>query len=143
MNTYRPTVCLLILALLLATLPVPAVAAPFDPTVLRVTVEESLWLAYHAAPEPPEGDIVKLYRVKKAEVAILSGSREFAVHTFTPQDGKPHTFTIPHGVPNLKIRLRTWTADDLVWTVTTDYKNAASVVVRAVPHPLAVATPGL
>jgi hypothetical protein len=144
MDTNRHVICLLIaLALLVAPL-APAGAAPFDPSVLKATVDDSLWLKYHAAPEPPDGDLVKLYRVKKAEVAILSGSREFAAHTFTAKDNKPHTFSIPHGVPNLKVRLRTWTADDQEWTTLYDYKEiGGSLTVRAVPNPLAVYTPGI
>ena len=143
MDTYRPIICLLIAAALLVS-PLTSAAAPFDPTTLKVTVDDSLWLKYHTGPEPPDGDIIKLYRVKKAEVAILSGNREFAAHLFSPQDAKPYTFSIPHGVPNLKIRLKTWTADDNVWTTLYDYKEiGSSLVVRAVQHPLAVHTPGI
>lgn len=144
MDTPRPIICLLIAAVLLVSILTPAAAAPFDPAILKVSVDDSLWLKYHAGPEPPDGDIIQLYRVKKVEVALLSGSREFAAHLFSPRDAKPYTFSIPHGVPNLKIRLKTWTADDIVWTTIYDYKEiGSSLVVRAVPHPLAVHTPGI
>jgi len=139
----RLAISLIVLGLLLATV-LPAAAAPFDPAVLKVAVDDSLWQNYHIGPEPPSGDTITLYRVKKAEVTILTtGSREFATHVFTPKDAKPYRFTIPHGVPNIKIRLQTWTADDIVWTTVADLKEVGdNLVVKAVPSSQAVYSPG-
>ncbi len=143
MKNVRQALCLLLTVLLLATAAGPAAAAPFDPATLRVSVDDSLWRSYHLGPEPASGDTVTLHRVKKVEVTILAGSREFAVHAFTPQEAKPHKFVIPHGVTNLKLRLQTWTADDLVWTQVSDLKEAGgNIVIKAVPAGLTVYTPG-
>jgi hypothetical protein len=142
MKIIRQALCLLLAGLLLAAAG-PAAAAPFDPSVLRVEVDDSLWQSYHLGPEPASGDTVTLHRIKKAEVAVLAGGREFAVHTFTPQETKPHKFSIPHGVTNLKLRLRTWTADDLVWTKVAELKEAGdNIVIKAVPAGLTGGTPG-
>ncbi len=144
MKNVRQAICLLLTALLLTAAAGPAAAAPFDPAVLQIAVDDSLWTSYHLGPEPANGDTVTLHRVKKAEVTVLTGSREFAVHTFTPQEAKPHRFTLPHGLTNLKLRLRTWTADDLVWTQTIDLKEAGdNIVIKAVPAVLTVYKPGL
>jgi hypothetical protein len=135
---------IILLGLLLAVAMPLAVAAPFDPSVLKVSVDDSLWQRLHIGPEEPlNSDTLKLYRIKKAEVAVFTGDREFAVHTFTPQDAKPYKFLIPHGVPHLKIRLKTWTTDDLVWTRFADQKELGNdIVVRAVPAATAVYSPG-
>lgn len=134
---------LIVLGMLLAVA-ATAAAAPFDPAVVKVSVDDSLWQSYHIGPEPPSGDTITLHRIKKAEVAILTtGNREFAVHVFTPQEAKPHNFTIPHGVPNVKVRLKTWTTDDTVWTTTVDLKDAGDrLVIKAVRSDQAVYTPG-
>jgi len=132
------------LALLLTALPPPAAAAPFDPTVLKISVDDSLWQRYHIGPEPVSGDIVKLYRIKKAEVVIFSGNREFASHAFTPRDDKPYKIVIPHGVPNIKIHLKTWTADGVSWTTVIDHKDTGdNLVIRAVPVSLSICSPGI
>lgn len=121
----------------------PAVAAPFEPSVIKVTVAESLWTNYHLEPEA-SGDSVRALKIKRVEVAILTGTKEFAVHAFSPKDPKSYSFTIPHGVPNLKVRVKAWAADDTQWTSITDLKEAGDdVVVRSLPGPLAVFTPGI
>ena len=132
---------LVLAGLILAT--GPLAAAPFEPTVLKVSVDETLWSNYHLEPDA-SGDSVRALKIKRVEVAILTGVREFAVHAFSPKDAKPYTFTIPHGVPNLKLRLKAWAADDTVWTSVTDLKEAGdSVTVRSLPGPLNVHTPGI
>jgi hypothetical protein len=143
MKKMKVTVGLLVLGMLLAV-SATAAAAPFDPVIVKVSVDESLWQSYHIGPDLPSGDTITLHRVKKAEVAILTtGNREFAAHVFTPQDAKPHRFTIPHGVPNVKVRLKTWTADDTVWTTTVDLKDVGDrLVIKAVRADQVVYTPG-
>jgi hypothetical protein len=121
----------------------PAAAAPFEPSTIKVTVADSLWANYHLEPEA-SGETVRALKIKRVEVAVLTGTREFAVHSFTPKDPKSHAFTIPHGVPNLKIRLQAWAADDTHWLSITDLKDAGdNVVVRSLPGPLSVYTPGI
>ncbi|HWQ62102.1 MAG TPA: hypothetical protein VN521_07305, partial [Negativicutes bacterium] len=137
----RQAICLVILGLLLATL--PAMAAPYDPAVVKVWVDDSLWQYYHIGPQQLGGDIIRLYRVKKAEVAILTNNREFDVHTFTPQDSKMYKFAIPHGIPNLRVRLKTWTADDQVWTNVVELRDVGdNITVKAVPAEPSVYSPG-
>ncbi len=137
------TIGLMLLGVLLA-LTVPAAAAPFDPSVVKVSVDDSLWHSYHIGPEPQSGDTITLHRITKAEVTILTaGNREFATHVFTSKDNKPHRFTIPHGITNAKVRLKTWTADDVVWTTSADLKEVSGdLVVRAVRADQVVYTPG-
>lgn len=138
-----PVLMAVALAVLVWAVAGPAFAAPFEPSVIKVTVAESLWTNYHLEPEAT-GDTVRALKIKRVEVAILTGTREFAVHTFSPKDSKNYAFTIPHGVPNLKIRLQAWAADDTQWTSITDLKEAGdNVVVRSLPGPLAVYTPGI
>lgn len=143
MNKTRLAIGLMLLGVLLAV-SVPAAAAPFDPAVVKVSVDDSLWHSYHIGPELPSGDTITLHRITKAEVTILTtGNREFDTHVFTPKDNKPHRFTIPHGIPNLKVRLKTWTADDVVWTTSADLKEVGdNVVVKAVRADQVVYTPG-
>jgi len=138
----RQTICLIILGLLLATL--PAAAAPYDPTVVKVWVDDSLWQYYHIGPQAVSGDVIRLYRIKKAEVAILVNNREFAVHTFTPQDSKMHKFSIPHGLTNLRVRLKTWTAaDDQVSTILAQLRDVGNnITIKAVPSDPTVYSPG-
>lgn len=137
----RKAISLIILGLMLATL--PAAAAPYDPSVVKVWVEDSLWQYYHIGPQPVSGDIIRLYRVKKAEVTILTNNRDFDTHTFTPQDSKMHKFSIPHGLPNLRVRLRTWTADDQVWTNVVELRDVGdNITVKAVPSDPTVYSPG-
>jgi hypothetical protein len=142
MNKVRRTICLIIAGLLLAT--APAAAAPFDPSVVKVWVDDSLWQYYHIGPQPVSGDIIRLYRIKKAEVAILTNNREFAVHEFTPQDSKMHKFTLPHGLPNLRFRLKTWTAvEDQVWTNVVELRDVGdSITLKAVLSEPTVYSPG-
>lgn len=141
MKRVRQAICLLIVGLLLAT--VPAAAAPFDPTVVKVWVDDSLWQYYHIGPQAVSGDIIRLYRIKKAEVAILVNNREFDVHTFTPQDSKMYKFTLPHGLSNLRFRLKTWTADDQVWTNVVELRDVGdSITIKAVPSEPTVYSPG-
>ena len=142
-NKMRLAIGLMLLGVLLAV-SVPVAAAPFDPAVVKVSVDNSLWHSYHIGPEPPSGDTITLHRITKAEVAILTtGNREFATHVFTSKDNKPHRFTIPHGIPNLKVRLKTWTADDVAWMTSIDLKEIGdNVVVKAVRSDQAVYTPG-
>ncbi|MDT8902093.1 hypothetical protein [Anaeroselena agilis] len=143
MSKTRLVIGLMLLGVLLA-FSAPAAASPFDPSVVKVSVDDSLWNSYHIAPEPQSGDTITLHRIIKAEVTILTtGNREFATHVFTPKDDKPHRFTIPHGVTNLKVRLKTWTADDVVWTTLVDLKDIGdNLVVKAVRSYQAVYTPG-
>lgn len=120
-----------------------AAAAPFEPTVLKVSVDDSLWTNYFLEPDA-NGDTVRALKITRAEVTILSGTREFAAHMFTPKDAKPHTFAIPYGVPNLKVRLKAWAADDTLWTSIIDLKEVGdSIVVRPRPSPMTVYTPGI
>lgn len=141
MNTRQLIVCLIVAGLLLAA--VPAAAAPYDPAVVKVWVDDALWQTYHIGPQAVSGDVIKLYRIKKAEVAILTGNQEFAVHTFTPQESKMYKFSIPHGLPNLRVRLKTWTADDQVWTRVTELSDVGdSFTIKAVPSEPTVYSPG-
>lgn len=134
---------LLVLVLAGLVLAGTASAAPFEPTVLKVSVDEAFWTNYHLEPDA-SGDSVRALRIKRAEVAILTGTREFAVHVFSPRDAKPYVFTIPHGVPNLKLRLKAWAADDTAWVSVTDLKEAGdSVTIRSLPASLTVYTPGI
>lgn len=143
MNKTKLAVGLMLLGVLLA-LSALAAAAPFDPSAVKVSVDDSLWNSYHIGPEPQSGDTITLHRITKAEVTILTtGNREFATHVFTPKDNKPHRFTIPHGITNVKVRLKTWTADDVVWTTLADLKEVGdNLVVRAVRADQVVYTPG-
>jgi hypothetical protein len=137
----RRTICLIIVGLLLAT--VPAAAAPYDPAVVKVWVDDSLWQYYHIGPQAVSGDVIRLYRIKKAEVALLTGNQEYAVHTFTPQESKMHKFTVPHGIPNLRVRLKTWTADDQVWTNVVELRDVGdNITIKAVPAEPSVYSPG-
>lgn len=131
------------LAVLVWAVAAPAMAAPFEASVIKVSVADSLWTNYHLEPEAT-GDTVRALKIKRVEVAILTGVREFSTHLFTAKDAKSYSYTIPHGVPNLKIRVQAWAADDTVWTSITDLKDAGTnIVVRSLPGPLAVFTPGI
>lgn len=131
------------LAVLVWAAAAPAMAAPFEPSVIKVSVADSLWTNYHLEPEA-NGDTVRALKIKRVEVAILTGVREFSTHQFTAKDAKSYSYTIPHGVPNLKIQVQAWAADDTAWTSITDLKDAGTnIVVRSLPGPLAVFTPGI
>ena len=121
-------------------------AAPFDSTVLKISVEKSFWQNYHLPhSETSNEDILTVYRLKKAEVTLLAGEREFYTHTFTPKESKEQSFAIPHGLTNLKLRLKAYSADDTVWTTILDYKDVSAnrVVLYSAPGPFTLCLPGI
>ncbi len=121
-------------------------AAPFDPSVIKISVDKSFWQNYHLPhSETANEDILTVYRIKKAEVTLLAGEREFYTHTFTLKESKEQSFAIPHGLTNLKLRLRAYSADDTVWTTFLDYKEVSSnrVVLYSSPGPLVLCFPGI
>ncbi|HMM22980.1 MAG TPA: hypothetical protein PKA10_19905 [Selenomonadales bacterium] len=148
MKVFRALVTAALTGLLLLILSQPAIvsAAPFAPTVLKVTVDKSFWQNYHL-PSSGAGneDIATVYRIKKAEVTLLAGDREFYSHTFTPQESKDQSFTIPHGLTNLKLRLKAYSADDTMWTALLDFKEVSGnrVVLYSAPGPFTLCSPGI
>lgn len=104
--------------------PAPASAAPYDPSELKVSVDPTFWQNYHlpAAGISTE-DIVTIYRIKKADVTLYVGDKAWQTYTFTPQESKERTFVVPHGLTNLRLKLKAYTADETTWTYVIDVKS--------------------
>lgn len=136
---------LLGLAAIAALPPQAAQAAPFDPRIVKVTVDNALWSNYHLdSTLKISGDSVKAYKINKVDVIVLVGNNEFLSHSFTPKDHSNHKFTIPHGLTNVKIRLIAHTAEDgLSWSADFDYKGNDTLEIKSQPSFLTLHTPGI
>ena len=142
----RSTRILLLVSMLMLLLCLPVSAASFGPTTITVSIEEGFWQKYHLAnPASVSGDVEKIYKVKKVEVRLLAGEREFGSHTFAPEDSAPHKFSLLHGVVSaLSIRIKSSTVDDVIWISTHPYKNTGDdIVIKATPTAITLNYPGI
>lgn len=124
----------------------PVLAAAYDPTVIRISMEEGFWDKYHMINSATTGaDVEKVYKVKKVEVRLLAGDKEFGNHTFTPEDSKPQKFELLHGAATaLTIRIRATGAENSLWICAYPYKYAGDdIVIKALPTTITIHYPGL
>jgi len=134
---------LIVFQVIMSSMPVQA--APFDPASVKISVEDSIWQQYHISNSSAvSGDVVKIYKLKKIEITLLSGDRVFGTQTFTPEDSKPVKFSLLHGVSNLKVRLKAYAAENVSWTSSFDYKDVGSnIEIKSLSTSFGVYYPGL
>lgn len=122
-----------------------ALAAPFDPVVVKIYVNDSLWQQYHVGnPTTVHGDVVKVYKVKKLDVTLQAGDKVFGEHTFSPEKSNPVKFSLLPGLSSMKVKLKAYTADDLSWSSSYDLKEVGdSIEIKAVSSPFAIFYPGI
>ena len=124
----------------------PVSAASFGSNTITVSIEDSFWQKYHFAnPNAIGADVEKVYKVKKVEVKLLAGEREFGSHTFTPEDSAPHKFSLLHGVsPALTIRIKATAVENVIWISSHPYKYAGDdIVIKAIPTSVNLNYPGI
>ena len=141
----RPT-RILLLSCLLLLLCLPVSAASFAPNTITISIEEGFWQKYHLAnPSSVSGDVEKIYKVKKVEVRLLAGEREFGSHTFTPEDSAPRKFSMLHGAAAaLSIRIKSSAVDGVIWISTHPYKYAGNDIgIKAAPTGITLNYPGI
>ena len=124
----------------------PAAAASFDSKTVKISVDESLWEKYHIVnPTTASGEVEKIYKIKKIEVRLVAGEREFGSFTFTPQNNKPQKTSLLYGVATtLTIRLRATAGDDVLWTSSYPYKKVGDdIVIKSMPAEILLHYPGI
>jgi len=142
----QSTRILLMVLLLMTLLCLPVSAASFGPNTITVSIEDSFWQKYHLAnPNSVSGDVEKIYKVKKVEIRLLAGEKEFGSHTFTPEDSMPRKFSLLHGIASaLSIRIKASAAEDVIWISTYPYKYAGNdIVIKATPTAITLNYPGI
>ena len=141
----RVRTILLLIVLQVFLLQVPAMAAPFDPVNVKIYVNDSLWQQYQVGnPTTVYGDVVKVYKVKKLEVALQAGDKIFGSHTFTPEKSSPAKFSLLPGLSSMKIKLTAFAADDVSWSSTYDLKEVGDTIeIKACTSPFAIYYPGI
>ena len=142
----RSTRILLLCSMLLLLLCLPVSAASFGPNTITISIEDGFWQKYHLAnPASVSGDVEKIYKVKKVEVRLLAGEREFGSHTFTPEDSAPRKFSLLHGVASaLSIRIKSSAVEDVIWISTHPYKyTGTDIVIKAAPTGITLNYPGI
>lgn len=135
---------LLVLQIVLLCFPVSA--ASFGPNTITISVEDSFWQQYHLAnPNAVGADVEKIYKVKKVEVKLLAGDREFGSHTFTPEESSPRKFSLLHGVSSaLTIRIKASAAENVIWISSHPYKYAGNdITIKATPTAITLNYPGI
>lgn len=141
----RVIVCLLVGLQVLLT-GSPALAASFAPTTIKVSVDPAFWDQYHAQkPNAVNGDVEKIYKIKKVEVRLLAGDREFGFHSFTPEDKGTREFSLLYGVSSsLTIRIKSFAAEDVIWISSHPYKYTGdNIQIKAVPTSITINYPGI
>jgi len=124
----------------------PVAAATFAPTTVKLSVEEAFWEQYHIVnPNSVSGDMEKIYKVKKIEVRLVAGDREFGSHTFTREDSKPQKFELLHGVSStLTVRIKASADENVIWISAYPFKFASDdIVIKAIPTSITVNYPGI
>ena len=142
----RSTRIVLLCSMLLLLLCLPVSAASFGPNTITISIEDGFWQKYHLAnPASVSGDVEKIYKVKKVEVRLLAGEREFGSHTFTPEDSAPRKFSLLHGVASaLSIRIKSSAVEDVIWISTHPYKYTGNdIVIKAAPTGITLNYPGI
>lgn len=124
-----------------------AQASSFGSTTVTVSVEEGFWDRYHMVnPIKAGADVEKIYKIKKVEVRLMAGEREFGSHTFSPESSSPRKFNLLHGVASaLTVRIKSSAAeDDVIWISSHPFKYAGKdIVIKAVPSSITINYPGL
>ena len=142
----RPISVLLVIVLQLFLSCPSTSAASFDPTTVKISVDEPLWESYHIAnPNSVSGDVEKIYKIKKIEVRLLAGDREFGFYTFTPEDKKTQKVSLLHGVAStLTIRIKAYAAENVIWVSSYPFKYVGDdVVIKALPTSVTINYPGI
>ena len=124
----------------------PTSAASFDSKTVKISVDESLWGKYHMVNSAnASGDVEKIYKIKKIEVRLVAGDREFGSYTFTPQDNKPQKFSLLYGVAStLTIRIKATATEDAIWISSYPYKYVGDdIVIKSLPADITVNYPGI
>ena len=138
-------VCMLLVFIVgLSCLPVSA--ASFGSNTITVSVEDAFWQKYHIAnPNAVGADVEKVYKIKKVEVRLMAGEREFGSHTFTSEDSAPHKFSLLHGVsPALTIRIKASAVENVIWISSYPYKYSGDdIVIKAIPTSVTLNYPGI
>ena len=120
--------------------------AAFASTTVKVSVDEAFWDQYHLVnPSSVSGDVEKIYKIKKVEVRLMAGDREFGAHTFTREDNKPQKFELLHGVSaTLMVRIKSSAADNVIWMSSYPFKDTGDdIVIKAIPASVTLNYPGL
>lgn len=136
----------LVLALQFFMICGPAAAASFDSKTIKISVDESLWEKYHIVnPTTASNDVEKIYKIKKIEVRLVAGEREFGSFTFTPQNNKPQKTSLLYGVAaTLTIRIRATASEDVLWTSSYPFKNVGDdIVIKSMPAEILLHYPGI
>lgn len=122
-------------------------SAAFDSKTVKISLDEAFWDGYFLAnPNAVSGDVEKIYKIKKVEVRLLSGDKEFGVHTFTPENSKPRSFSLLHGVRNtLVVRIKAFAAaDGVVWVSSYPYQYAGNdIMIKGLPAEVGLFFPGI
>ena len=124
----------------------PVSAASFDSKTVKISVDESLWEKYHIVnPTTASNDVEKIYKIKKIEVRLVAGEREFGSFTFTPQNNKPQKTSLLYGVAaTLTIRIRATASEDVLWTSSYPFKNVGDdIVIKSMPAEILLHYPGI
>ena len=134
-----------LIVLMLLVCAVPVLAAPFDPVSVKISVDDSLWRQYQVGnPTTINGDVVKVYKLKKIEVTLQAGDKVFGTHTFSQEENKPARFSLLPGLSSLKIRLNAIAAEDVSWVSTYDLKDVGETIeIKALPSPFSIFYPGI
>ena len=143
----RFTVLGILLAILMVVGAVPANASSFGSTTVTISIEEGFWDRYHMVnPAKAGGDVEKIYKIKKVEVRLMAGEREFGSHTFTQESSNPRKFSLLHGVASaLTVRIKSSAAEDnVLWISSHPFRYAGKdIVIKAVPASITVNYPGI
>ena len=125
---------------------VPVSAASFDPTTVKISVDDSLWSQYHAVnPSAMGGDVEKIYKIKKIEVRLVSGEREFGFYTFSSEDRRSQKVSLLHGVSStITIRLKASAEENVIWVSSYPLKHVGDdIVIKSQPTSVTINYPGI
>lgn len=142
----RLAIMALLISLQLLLVSTPVLAA-YGPTTITVSIEEGFWDKYHIVnPASANGDVEKIYKIKKVELRLVAGEREFGSHTFTSESSSPRKFNLLHGVVGaLIVRVKASAAEEnVIWISSHPYQYAGNdIVIKAIPSTITVNYPGI
>ncbi len=124
----------------------PISAASFDPTPVTISVDDPIWANYHLAdPNAVGKDVEKIYKIKRVEIHLRSGDKEFGSFTFTPEDRKPQKISLLRGVSStLMIRFKASSVENVIWVGSYPFKYVGDdVVIKSLPTAFTLGYPGI
>lgn len=120
--------------------------AAFGSTTVKISVDDAFWDQYHLVnPGSVSGDVEKIYKIKKVEVRLVAGDREFGSYTFTRESNKSQKVELLHGVAAaLTVRIKSTAADNVIWLSSYPLKQTGDeIMVKAIPASVNLNYPGL